>query len=310
MQVYLFGNFQVYPHADAELALRPTAARLFAYLLLYRQTVHPREVVAETFWQSSELDRARRNLNTTLWQLRKAFRQVNDQQTNLIATTPEQIRLNREADLWLDVALFEEMAKKGLVHAEDGCTVAAITALDQAVELYQGDLLHGFYDSWVLQERERLRLIYLRCLKRLMTIHRVQGNLDASIDYAQHILRVEPWREDIHRTLMTLYAESSRRTDAIAQYQVCREILASELAIQPMSETEELYRSLMTNSHDNHPRTVSISYQPETLNENGSKELTLEKATVQLQAAIQTLQVAQKELNYAVAVVERLSHHK
>lgn len=108
MHVYLFGNFHVYPHADAELALRPTAARLFAFLLLHRQMVHMREVVAETFWEDSELDRARRNLNTTLWQLRKAFSQMSDQRPTLIDTTPEQIKLNREADLWLDVALFEE----------------------------------------------------------------------------------------------------------------------------------------------------------------------------------------------------------
>ena len=208
MQVYLFGNFQIYPHADAKLELRPTAARLFAFLLLHRRMAHPREVVAETFWESSELDRARRNLNTTLWQLRKAFRQTNDQPTNLIAATPEQIKLNREAELWLDVALFEEQAKKGLINVENRSASAVINALDQAVALYQGDLLHGFYDAWVLQERERLRLIYLRCLRRLMTLHQQEHNLDAGIDYARRILHVEPWHEDIHRNLMGMYAEN------------------------------------------------------------------------------------------------------
>ncbi|MCA9899800.1 MAG: winged helix-turn-helix domain-containing protein [Anaerolineales bacterium] len=308
MHVYLFGNFHVYPHADAELALRPTAARLFAFLLLHRQMVHMREVVAETFWEDSELDRARRNLNTTLWQLRKAFSQMSDQRPTLIDTTPEQIKLNREADLWLDVALFEEQAKKGLIQAENGSALAAINALEQAVALYQGDLLHGFSDSWVLQERERLRLIYLRCLRRLMTLHQKQHNLDASIEYARRILHIEPWHEDVHRILMGLYMENGRRAKAIAQYHACRKALESELAVTPMAETEVLYQRLLTPTHRERQAIVAPN-QPVLPNGNDAARLTLEVATAQLQAAIQTLREAQADLNRAVALVERLSQN-
>lgn len=309
MHVHLFGNFQVHTSADTELTLRPTAARLFAFLLLHRQMTHPRELVAETFWQDSDPDRARRNLNTTLWQLRKAFNQISDQSANLIAATPEQIKLNREAELWLDVALFEEQAKKGLINVENRSGSAVINALDQAVALYQGDLLHGFYDSWVLQERERLRLIYLRCLRRLMTLHQQQGNLDVGIDYARRLLHVEPWREDVHRTLMGLYAENGRRAKAIAQYHACRQALESELAVTPMAETEALYQRLLTNSQGTRSATVSAN-QPVSQSSSDAEALTLEAATAQLQAAIQTLREAQADLNRAVAVVERLSQNK
>lgn len=310
MHVYLFGNFQIDTGTDAEVALRPTAAHLFAFLLLHRQMAHPREVVAETFWENSELNRARRNLNTTLWQLRKAFRQINDQPTNLIAATPEQIKLNREAELWLDVALFEEQAKKGLINVENRSASDVINALDQAVALYQGDLLHGFYDAWVLQERERLRLIYLRCLRRLMTLHQAQHNLDAGIDYARRLLHVEPWREDVHRNLMLMYAENGRRAKAIAQYHACRQVLESELAVTPMAETEALYHQLLTNAQDDRPAIV-MPNQPVSHNTSDDVEaLTLEVATAQLQAAIQTLREAQADLNRAVAIVERLSQNK
>ncbi len=305
MQVYLFGNFQVCPQADAKLALRPTAARLFAFLLLHRHQVHLREVIAESFWQNSELDRARRCLNTTLWQLRKAFRQVNDQLPDLLATTPEQIRLNREANLWLDVALFEEKAKEGLVPAKNGRAQTAISALDEAVGLYQGDLLHGFYDSWVLQERERLRLIYLRCLRRLMTLHQEQGNLDASIDYAQRILHVEPWREGIHRNLMVLYAQNGRRAKAIAQYHACCLALTKELAVAPSAETEALYQQLLSRPQRKR-LTAVVSNQLVSQSNGDSTALTLEAATAQLQAAIQTLRDAQADLNHAVALVNGL----
>lgn len=309
MHVYLFGNFQIDTGADAEVALRPTAARLFAFLLLHRQMAHPREVVAETFWENSELNRARRNLNTTLWQLRKAFRETSDRPANLIAATPEQIKLNREAELWLDVALFEEQAKKGLINVENRSASDVINALDQAVALYQGDLLHGFYDSWVLQERERLRLIYLRCLRRLMTLHQEQGNLAAGIGYARRLLRVEPWHEDVHRNLMGMYAENGRRAKAIAQYHACRQALESELAVTPMAETEALYQRLLKNLPGDRPAIVTPNHLVSQSSSN-AEALTLEAATAQLQAAMQTLREAQADLYRAVAVVERLSQNK
>lgn len=306
MQVYLFGDFHVSSDTQTELALRPTAARLFAFLLLHRHCAHLREVVAESFWEDAGLERARKNLNTTLWQLRQALDPADNPQANVIATTPEQIKINQAAHLWLDVACFEDKAKQGLAQAEARLSAATIDALEAAIALYQGDLLHCFYDPWVLHERERLRLLYLRCLTRLLAHHHQQHNLEASIDYAQRILHVEPWREDIHRTLMTLYAESGRRADALAQYKLCRQSLASELDVPPMPETDALYRRLLTNAQGGHPQTVALPNQPSAAHGSGAKEPTLQEATAQLQVAIQTMQAAQRTLDRAVAVVQRL----
>ena len=162
--------------------------------------------------------------------------------------------------------------------------------MEEAAALYQGDLLPTFHDSWALQERERLRLIYLRCLSRLMAHHHRQRNLETSIGYGRRILDVEPWREDAHRHLMRLYAENGRRVEAIAQYQRCREALARELDVAPLPETEAVYQGLLTNA------AVGRRVTP-----------TLAEATVQLQTAVQTMQEAQRSLAQAMALVERLS---
>ena len=305
LYVHLFGDFRVSTDTHFELELRPTAARLFAFLLLHRNRAHLREVVAESFWQDSAIDRARKSLNTTLWQLRNTLPQTQISQANVIAATPERIKINQEANLWIDVASFEEKAKQGLADAVTERSPALIGALEAAVALYQDDLLKSFYDPWVLSERERLRMLYLRCLTRLMEMHRQQHNLSTSIDYAQRILSVEPCREDIHRTLMTLYAESGRRAHAIEQYKVCRQILASELAAPPLDETEALYRRLRTDAHIGSAQIGATNVHPSASNSNGSKESTLQEAIAQLQVAIQTTKDAQRALARAVTVVDR-----
>jgi DNA-binding SARP family transcriptional activator len=122
-------------------------------------------------------------------------------------------------------------------------------------------------------------------------------------------LHVEPWREDVHRTLMGLYAENGRRAKAIAQYHACRQALESELAVTPMAETEALYQRLLTNSQGARP-AIAAPNQPVSQSGSDAEAVTLEAANAQLQVAIQTLREAQADLNQAVAVVERLSQNK
>jgi DNA-binding SARP family transcriptional activator len=49
----------------------------------------------------------------------------------------------------------------------------------------------------------------------------------------------------VHRLLMRAHAFAGNRALAIAQYQLCRSVLHAELGVEPMPETQELYRSLV-----------------------------------------------------------------
>jgi DNA-binding SARP family transcriptional activator len=109
--------------------------------------------------------------------------------------------------------------------------------------------------------------------------------------------------------LMGLYAENGRRAKAIAQYHACRQALESELAVAPMAETEALYQRLLTQPQGERQAIIAPN-RPVSQSSSDAEAVTLEAATAQLQAAIQTLREAQADLNRAVAVVERLSQNK
>ncbi|MBV7331016.1 AAA family ATPase [Chloroflexi bacterium TSY] len=61
-----------------------------------------------------------------------------------------------------------------------------------------------------------------------------------AIRHARHVLGFEPWREETHRQLMLMMAQSGQRSAALAQYEICQRILAEELAIEPDAATTEL----------------------------------------------------------------------
>ena len=134
--------------------------------------------------------------------------------------------------------------------------------MESVLGLYSADLLEGFYEDWALQERERLRLVYLSCLARLMQHHARQNAYQQGLQYGQLILRHDPLREEIHRQVMRLHWRAGERDRAVRQYYVCREILAAELAIPPMPETEALFAQIVAGSSDDPSAPQPSTAQP------------------------------------------------
>jgi len=129
---------------------------------------------------------------------------------------------------------------------EDHASDKAAELYRQAIDLYRGDLLTDCYDDWCLVERERLRRLYLQALDSLMAFHVKRNELAEAIDVAARILESDPLREEVHRDLIELYVESGQRAAALRQYRLCEQTLKRELGIEPMPETQALFRGMLT----------------------------------------------------------------
>nr|WP_232072642.1 bacterial transcriptional activator domain-containing protein [Phytohabitans flavus] len=125
-----------------------------------------------------------------------------------------------------------------------GDTAAAVTAYEQAIELYRGDLCPGDTDLSVLIERERLRGVYLNVLARLAEHHLLRAEYLRALYHGQRLLSRDPCREDGHRMVMVCHARLGQRAQAMSQYRLCREILRREFDAVPEPATEELFRQL------------------------------------------------------------------
>ena len=139
---------------------------------------------------------------------------------------------------WLDVAEFEKLARTRTPPAH-------VSALQQAVELYRGDFLDGFYDDWVLSERYRLESLYCDALAGLMAAREALGEHEAALAVALRLLEQDSLREDAHRAAMRAYCRLGQRQAALAQYGRCQQMLQAELGIEPMAETLALRQAII-----------------------------------------------------------------
>jgi DNA-binding SARP family transcriptional activator len=298
LKISLLGGVHV-AHAagSAESKVSPSVQALLAYLLLQGHRSHSRDALAGLFWGEHRQDQARSCLSTTLWRLRGVLEPAGVPRGTYLAITPlGEVSFNWLSKYWLDVAVFEEHVGRSLVQRGDAITATNARELQEALHLYTGELLEGFYADWALREREHLRALYLSGLQRLMEYYQQQGMYAESLACGQLILQYEPLREDIHRQIMQLHSAHGQRALAVRQYELCRDLLAAELGIAPLEETQTLYAQLII-LDGSRPATAAGSRDP----------MNLQQALQQVRAAMQGLDAARERLQWALQHVEHLT---
>jgi LuxR family maltose regulon positive regulatory protein len=215
------------PLSDWEAA----ATRQMLFFLLTHSS-RSRDQIAAVLWPELPAPKVRTTFHTTKFRLKRALGR------EAIYFDGRCYQIHPDMDYWFDVAEFEQLL-------EGTGPGRRVEQLQQAIALYQGDFLEDCYADWCLLYREALRE---RCLEAL---DELAGRLLARRQYRQAIqtlrrgLEMDDLREKFHRRLMRAYALSGRRSQALAQYQCCAEILERELGTAPSPETTALYQRIL-----------------------------------------------------------------
>ncbi|MGD8517584.1 MAG: BTAD domain-containing putative transcriptional regulator, partial [Anaerolineae bacterium] len=145
---------------------------LLCYLAVTGQP-HLRPSLAGLLWGEMPEANAQNNLRKALSNLRRLVGPH-------LAITRQTVALNRDSSYWLDVEAFESLA--GSASPAEGAAQPTIERLAEAVELYRGDFLDGFYvrqapafEEWVLAQRARLRELAVQALHALTVHHTRRG---------------------------------------------------------------------------------------------------------------------------------------
>src|SRR5262245_35856215 len=250
LEISLLGSIQLHWADQEMIQLRMAKAQaLLAYLTVEASQPHSREKLAGLFWPEQTEESARLNLRQIVFRLRQLLLPA---YLNLSQKT---IQFNPDSDYRVDVTNFTQLVASCKSHAHTNlmtCQVC-LAALEQAVGLYRGDFLADFsladspaFEEWALLKREWLRREALQALYQLAAWREQQRNYEQAYQYAWRQVELDSLREEAHQQLMRVLALSGRRTEALAQYESCRRLLAEELAAAPAAETVALYERIRT----------------------------------------------------------------
>jgi len=244
LQVRLLGRFEVFVHDHLVIIpSRPTQS-LLAYLLLHPNKSHRREKLAGQFWLASSEANARSNLRHELWRIRKALDP--GAEVRLLSNDLGVTYCPQPGDQ-LDVDVFVACTEN-----ENSTEV-----LLQAVSAYGGDLLPGFYDEWVILEREHLQAEYERKMERLLDHLLAEGRWNETLKWGELWIASGGIPEPAYRALMLAQAGLGNMAGAITQYHRCEEALSRGLGVRPSEKTREVFRQI----HEGRELTLAHSTQ-------------------------------------------------
>jgi DNA-binding SARP family transcriptional activator len=106
-----------------------------------------------------------------------------------------------------------------------------------------GELLPGWYDDWVLLERERLRQPRMHALEALADKYAGAGRYGEAAQAAFAAARAEPLRESAHRTVIRIHLAEGNVAEAVREYESFRALLATEMSVAPTPLMLELMGS-------------------------------------------------------------------
>lgn len=234
----LMGGWTLLRDGDP-VEVTPNGRRLLALVgLRGRQT---RSRVAGTLWPESSEAQALSSLRSTLWRLSTAA-------SGVLA------RSHRELDLAPNVHVDAHEILDVTHRLVNGETAASAgQCLELAWRLSQlRELLPGWYDEWVLMERERLHQLHMHALEALSSELMKSGHFGEAIDAALAAAAAEPLRETAHRAAIRAHIAENNIQQAVRHYEHFRTLLHSELGVEPSTDLRKLV-TFSAGDHDGGP---------------------------------------------------------
>jgi DNA-binding SARP family transcriptional activator len=199
-----------------------------------------RDQLAGMLWPESSEQHALSSLRAAVWNTRRAAGDVLLVQQHTLALA---------GDLAVDVTQ--------LVGVAAGVTAApgAHDSPEVVKSLESADLLPGWYDDWVLFERERVDHVRFHALEALARARLRAGRPHEAADAARSALRIEPLHEGANVLLVRSCLVAGGTVEAVRHFHDYRLRLERDLGIRPSDQLLELVGPLLVPHQSRHGQT-------------------------------------------------------
>lgn len=231
LRVSCLGGFQAAPSNPnfGTISWRsPKTEELFAFLIFKRKV--SRDEIINTLWDDLDPDKALKNINTTVYYIRKALSPFGLE--TCIITTHKEIRINTDL-ISCDLYELEKLLSKAN-------RSSFIDATDLLSELYGGELFQGKAYEWSFAKSRSLESSLTKTLLAAADYHRNNLDYEAAERIYQVIISIDPLNEDACGSMIKLCLLAGRKTEAQRLYLCLENLMMNELGEKPQEKLRRL----------------------------------------------------------------------
>jgi DNA-binding SARP family transcriptional activator len=227
--ITLLGRLSIQTSGGADVRLLGRHAQALFTLLALTRRPRTREAIAADLWPDS-MAISTGPLRQALYQLRQALAAAGMDPDAVLEADGESIGIRPTAVQSLDVVTFER------------CTDDPTCGAEEAIGLYGGDLAEGLGHDCFAAERERLSDRFEDALALAATTRLAGGDVAGARMAAEQLILRDPLREEAHAVMIAIHGLVGSRSQVVRQYRRVQEVLARELDVLPLPETDATYR--------------------------------------------------------------------
>ncbi|HEX7174343.1 MAG TPA: BTAD domain-containing putative transcriptional regulator [Pyrinomonadaceae bacterium] len=249
LSINMLGSVEIFRDPARPLAADAWVTRrardILCFIASRRHRRASKDTIIDTFWPDADFEAVEKNFHPTVSHIRKGLNSNQPLKQNFLLYRDGDYQLNPEFSYFMDTEEFDRLLAEGEAARRARDTETSVRAFESAIKLYRGEFVSGSYDDWVEEQRTYYREQYLRLLEMLAAAAQKAEDWPRSQLLAQHILREDPFREDVHCMVMRSQAAQGNRVAVREQYEMLRKLLRKELGVEPAAETQRTYKDLI-----------------------------------------------------------------
>ena len=224
VELSLIRDFEVRCEGES-ITVPPASQRLVSFLAFQPRPVR-RAYISGTLWVDADEHHASASLRSALWRLHPL---------DIVCASNTHLWLNPRVEVDLRRVIGQAMDVLRRTPSDEALIAAARDLIDVG-----DDILMGWYDDWVIVERERFRQLRLQAMDRIGERMIETGRWYDALQVGLAATSTEPLRESAHRLLVRVHLKQGNVAEAIRQYRLYAELLRDEMNGRPSQVIRDL----------------------------------------------------------------------
>lgn len=232
IQVKCFGKFTVINKEGVQIKWRTKKAEeFFAYLIDNKGKAISRDRIMDVLWNSFEMEKAMTHLNTTTYNMKKAFQNIGLVDIVKYSAGGYQLDESRiDCDLWRLTDIIDKMGKN---------SINSISENEKVIDICTGGYLNENYYEWAEEKNNFFQGFYLDMLIQLSKKYENDNQTNKALESLRKGLIKDPLNQRINKELIELYLRMKDEVSATKHYDTYKKKLKKEYGMD--FEKEILY---------------------------------------------------------------------
>ena len=212
---------------------------LLCFLLMNKQNTLSKDRIIDLFFGDSSAENSDNLFHQSVSNIRTALKSAYTESVSggwkEIGTVPEkqfivyegkQLKISPGISVYSDCGLFDMLIQKA--SATENIS-EQLNCLNNAVNLYSGDALEGFYEPWCEEVRSEYRTKYINVLEMYSDLLVKDKNYEEALKYAEILHHKEPFNEKGIEVLINSLLRAGKSSQAKDRFSAIKELFKAEL---------------------------------------------------------------------------------